>query len=115
MPLKSLERIAELQALLHRVPAALYQDPELNEASDAALFLEEHAQEIIASGSYSIKDVLYGRYYWYTKFLCRFMALYGRNGGMEQAQFKILEAMDHEGIVDSAALEAIEQELGFAD
>lgn len=39
----------------------------------------------------SIKDVLYGRFYWYTKFLCRYEAIYGKNGSMEQEQFKIIE------------------------
>lgn len=34
---------------------------------------------------------------------------------MEQAQFKIIETMDHAGIVDSDALEAIERELGYVE
>lgn len=34
---------------------------------------------------------------------------------MEQAQFKIIEAMDHAGVVDSDALEAIERELEVAE
>ncbi len=115
MPLKNSKHIAELYALLNRTPAALYEDQELNETLNHALFLEEHQQEIIASGIYSIKDILYGRYYWYTKFLSRYEAFYGKNGSMEQAQFKIIEAMDYEGLVDSDALEAIEQELEYTD
>ena len=115
MPLKNPNHMAELYALLNRAPAALYQDQELNETLNHALFLEEHQQEMIASGRYSIKDVLYGRYYWYTKFLSRYEAFYGKNGSMEQAQFKIIEAMDYEGLVDSDALEAIEKELGYTN
>jgi len=115
MPLKNSKHIAELYALLNRAPAALYQDQELNEALNHAQLLEECAQEIIVSGTYSIKDVLYGRYYWYTKFLSRYEAFYGKNGSMEQAQFKIIEAMDYENLVDSDALEAIEQELGYTN
>ena len=55
--------------------------------------------------------------YYYDKgqFLCRYEAIYGKNGSMEQAQFKIIEAMDYKGIVDSDALEAIEQELGYTE
>ena len=48
MPLKNPNHMAELYALLNRAPAALYQDQELNETLNHALFLEEHHQEIIA-------------------------------------------------------------------
>lgn len=112
MLLKDLQRMTELFTLLHKSQSALYQDKELNEAINNALLLEDEEQSIIALGRYSIKDILYGRFYWYTKFLCRYEATYGKNGSMEQAQFKIIEAMDYAGIVDSDALEAIERELG---
>ena len=115
MLLKDPQRMAELFNLLHKAPSTKYQDSELNEALSNALLLEDEEQAIIASGCYSIQDVLYGRYYWYTKFLCRYEAAYGKNGSMEQAQFKIIEAMDYKGIVDSDALEAIEQELGYVE
>lgn len=115
MLLKDLQRMTELFTLLHKSQSALYQDKELNEAINNALLLEDEEQSIIALGRYSIKDILYGRFYWYTKFLCRYEATYGKNGSMEQAQFKIIEAMDYAGIVDSDALEAIEQELGYID
>ena len=115
MLLKDLQRMTELFTLLHKSQSALYQDKELNEAINNALLLEDEEQSIIALGRYSIKDILYGRFYWYTKFLCRYEATYGKNGSMEQAQFKIIEAMDYAGIVDSDALEAIEQELGYTE
>ncbi len=115
MLLRDPERIAELFILLHKTQSELYQDKELNEACNNALLLENEERAIIASGRYSIKDVLYGRFYWYTKFLCRYEAIYGKNGSMEQAQFKIIEAMDYAGIVDSNALEAIERELEVAE
>ena len=115
MLLKDPERMTELFALLHKDQSALYQEKELNEAINNALLLEDEEHSIIASGRYSIEDVLYGRFYWYTKFLCRYEAIYGKNGSMEQAQFKIIEAMDYKGIVDSDALEAIEQELGYTE
>ena len=115
MLLKDLQRMTELFTLLHKSQSALYQDKELNEAINNALLLEDEEQSIIALGRYSIKDILYGRFYWYTKFLCRYEAIYGKNGSMEQAQFKIIEAMDYAGIVDSDALEAIERELGVTE
>ena len=115
MLLKDLQRMTELFTLLHKSQSALYQDKELNEAINNALLLEDEEQSIIALGRYSIKDILYGRFYWYTKFLCRYEATYGKNGSMEQAQFKIIEAMDYAGIVDSDALEAIEREVGVTE
>lgn len=115
MSLNTSECIAELFGMLHKAPTTMYQDKELNEACNNALLLENEERAIIASGRYSIKDVLYGRFYWYTKFLCRYEAVYGKNGSMEQAQFKIIEAMDYAGIVDSDALEAIERELGYVE
>jgi hypothetical protein len=112
MLLKNPQRMAELFVLLDKLPTTIYQNSELNEALNNALLLEEYEQPIIALGCYSIKDVLYGRFYWYTKFLCRYETIYGKNGSMEQAQFKIIEAMDYAGVIESDTLEAIEQELG---
>lgn len=113
MLLKYPQRMEELFALLHKAPSKVYQDNELNEAYNNALLLEDEERAITESGRYSLK--LYGRFYWYTKFLCHYKATYGKNGSMEQAQFKIIEAMDHAGVVDSDALEAIERELEVAE
>lgn len=71
MLLKDPQRMTELFTLLRKAQSALYQDKELNEAISNALLLEDEEQSIIALGRYSIKDILYGRFYWYTKFLCR--------------------------------------------
>lgn len=89
MLLKYPQRMEELFALLHKSPS---KDNKLNEAYNNALLLEDEERAITESGRYSLKDVLYGRFYWYTKFLCRYKATYGKNGSMEQAQFKIIEA-----------------------
>jgi len=115
MPLRDPTHMAQLFALLHRHPAVEYPDEALNQAWNYALLLEEEEETIPAASPYSLRDVLYGRYYWYTKFLARYEALYGRDGGMEQAQFHIIEAMDAAGVVDSDTLEAIERELSYTD
>ena len=115
MLLKDPERMMELFTLLHKAQSKLYQEKELNEAINNALLLDNEEHSILTSSRYSIEDVLYGRFYWYTKFLCCYEAIYGKNGSMEQAQFKIIEAMDYAGIVDSDTLEAIEQELEVAE
>ena len=54
-PLKDPQRMTELFGLLHKAPSARYQDKELNEALNNALFLEDEEQAIIASGRYSIR------------------------------------------------------------
>ena len=107
--------MAELFSLLNRLPTARYQDNELNEMCNNALLLEKQEQSILALGCYSIEEILYGRYYWYTKFLCRYETLYGKNGSMEQIQFKIIEAMDYAGCVDCSLLKKIEQDLNYSD
>ncbi len=115
MLLKDSKYMVELFASLNKLPTAIYQNNELNEACNNALLLEECEQSIMALGRYSITDILYSRFYWYTKFLCCYEAIYGKNGSMKQAQFKIIQAMDYAGIVDSGTLEAIERELGYTE
>ena len=80
MLLEDPQRMTELFTLLNKDWSAMYQDKELNEACNNALLLENEERAITASGRYSIKDVLYGRFYWYTKFLCRYEAIYGKIG-----------------------------------
>ena len=87
----------------------------MNQAIQYALALEEQEQAILAMKKYTLPDILYGRYYWFTKFLVRYEGLHGRNGGMEQQQFKIIEAMDHAGCVECSLLEKIERDLGYSD
>lgn len=103
--------ITELFSLLGKTPAIMYDDNDLNEAINYALFLENNEQQILSIGKYSISDILYGRFYWFTKFLVRYEKLYGKDAGMEQQQFKIIEAMDYAGCVDCSLLEKIEQEI----
>lgn len=101
----------ELFAFFQKVPAVIYDDNELNEAVNYALFLEEKEQQILSMGKYVLSDILYGRYYWFTRFLTRYEQLYGKDAGMEQQQFKIMEAMDYAGCVDYSLLEKIEQDV----
>lgn len=111
MLLNNPECMRELFALLQKTSIVKYEDSELNEAVNNALLLEEHVQEILSLNKYSITDILYSRYYWFTKFLVRYERLYGKDAGMEQQQFQIIEAMDYEGIVHCETLEEIERDL----
>lgn len=115
MTLKDPMQLTELFNLLGKTSSTTYQNSELNEAYNNATFLEDSEQSIIASCNYSLKDVLYARYYWFTKFLCCYENIYGKDVSMEQAQYKIIETMDYYGIVDYAMLESIEHELGYSE
>lgn len=115
--IKSPDTMKELFLSLGEKPTQMYDDADLNESINNAFFLENNAKQIISMGYYTLSDVLYSRYYWYTKFLVRYKIAFGPNGSMEQAQFKIIEAMDlglEEG-VDADLLENIEIELGYTD
>lgn len=101
----------KLFILLEKTPAIIYDDEALNEAVNYAYALENHEQQILSMGKYTLSDILYGRYYWFTKFLFRYERHYGKDASMEQQQFKIVEAMDYAECVDCALLEKIEQDL----
>lgn len=101
----------ELFASLGKPLAKLYEEDEMNIAINYALSLEENEQEILTGKKYTLSDILYGRYYWFTRFLVRYEAFYGKDAGMEQQQLKIIEAMDYAGCVDCLLLEKIDNSL----
>lgn len=105
--------IEALFASFGQILDRVYADDALNEAMGYALFLENYEQRIRSMGKYSLEDILYERYYWFTKFLVRYEALYGKDAGMEQQQFQIIEAMEYADVVDSARLAKIEQDCGY--
>ncbi len=113
MLLNNPENMKELFVWLKKSPIAICKDIELNESINNALLLEGNEQQILCLNKYSIIDILYGKYYWVTKFLVRHEFLYGKDVSMEQKQFKIIEEMDYKGIVDYKVLEKIEQKLGY--
>lgn len=90
MLLKDPERMMELFTLLHKTQSNLYQEKELNEAINNALLLENEEHSILTSSRYSIEDVLYGRFYWYTKFLCCYEAIYGKTAAWSRRSLRLL-------------------------
>jgi hypothetical protein len=69
MSLQNRTCMEELFALLGKASAVIYDDDELNEAVNYALALENDEQQILSIGKYTLTDILYARYYWFTKFL----------------------------------------------
>ncbi len=110
MLLQDKTRMEELFASLGKPMVILYEDHEMNTAISYALSLKDNEQKILTITEYTLSDILYGRYYWFTKFLVRYEKLYGKDAGMEQQQFKIIEAMDYAGCVDCSLLKKIDQE-----
>lgn len=111
MLLQDRTRMEELFASFGEPLAILYEDNEMNKAINYALVLEDHEQKILTTKQYTLSDILYGRYYWFTKFPVQYELLYGKDAGMEQQQFKIIEALDYAGCVDCSLLKKTEQEL----
>lgn len=94
----------------------LYDDKILNQTMNNSMLLESCEDQVMEAYQWTLERILYSRYYWYTNFLVHYEKKYGKDGGMEQVQFKIIEEMDYRiGEVDAALLESIEQELGYAD
>lgn len=100
------------------------EDGELNTLYNNVLFWEENTAQLpaqIQSASslcLSAADILYNRYYWFTRFMVCYETVYGSiDPGLEQQQFQIIEAMDHESAIDMEEcchiLEAIELEVGY--
>ena len=59
----------------------------------------------------SLEDILYSKYYWFTKFMHRYHEIYGPNSGIDQQQFKLIEEMSSIlEVVDYQILKNIETE-----
>ena len=58
----------------------------------------------------NLEDLFYSEYYWFTKYKNRFFDLYGRDEGLEQQTYKILEKMSIglENNIDWSIIERID-------
>lgn len=116
--LKSTEELQRIQSQLKEVQhftfgLIKYKEKELNELAHYVELLEFNQLQITALGQYSILDILYSRYYWFTKFMVCYESIYSKDVSMDQVQFKIIEAINYEAAVDWDLLESIEKELGY--
>lgn len=120
--IKSVDELQFLQNLLSEKQSLPFdmkqiddEDSELNMLSNYSSFLGGNIASIVARSQYSYLDILYSWYYWFTKFLVFYESTYGRDEGIRQAQFKIMERIDDEASVDCDVLESIEKELGYRE
>lgn len=70
-----------------------HSDKQLNNLLNYWYFFDEKEMEIQELLGVSLEIVLYSKYYWCTKYKDRFNELYGKNVGIDQQQYKIIEEM----------------------
>ena len=74
-------------------------------------FLDINKQEIISKeGTITLEDIIYSQYYWFNQYKREYYKKYGRDEGMEQQAFRLLENMNIElsNNLDWAVIEQIE-------
>ena len=70
-----------------------YSDALLNSLLNYWCFFDEKEREIQELSGVSSEVILYSKYYWCTQYKNRFNELYGKDVGIEQQQYKIIEEM----------------------
>lgn len=98
-----------LKAKLDKTNIIVLEDEGLTKLLDNFLFLEQYAEEIIATSSSIYEEVLYSQYYWFIQFKNQYFAKEGYDGGMDQKAFHLIENICNEldGNVDWELLERI--------
>lgn len=71
-----------------------FEDEQTNTLLNYWMLFHEKEKEIQDLIKVSLETILYSKYYWCTQFKKRFNGLYGRDVGIEQQQYKIIEDMD---------------------
>lgn len=70
-----------------------YSDGRLNSLLNCWIFFEEKEKEIQKLSGESLDIILYSKYYWCMQYKNRFNELYGKDVGIDQQQYKIIEEM----------------------
>ena len=70
-----------------------FDDKQTNTFLNYWMFFHEKEKEIKDLMKASLETILYSKYYWCTQFKKRYNELYGRDVGIEQQQYKIMEEM----------------------
>jgi len=87
------------------------QDIELGMSLSLVNFLDLRKQEILnEEKTLNIEDVLYSQYYWFCQFKKEYFKKYGKDEGLEQQAFKIIDNMntDLQNGVNWSIIEQIE-------
>lgn len=71
-----------------------YSDEQLNFSFNYWNIFIEKEKELQKSEGVSLESILCSKYYWCTQFKNRFSIIYGKDAGIEQQQYKIIEEID---------------------
>lgn len=86
-------KIEEIIAKTGYVCKEKYSDGQMNTLLSYWIFFDEKEKEIKDLLGVSLETILYSKYYWCTKFKKRYNMLYGKDVGIDQQQYKIIEEM----------------------
>ena len=87
-----------------------YSDKQLNILLNYWYFFDEKEKEIQELLGVSLKSILYSKYYWCTQYKNRYNGLYGKDVGIDQQQYKIIEEMTQRiNDVDWSFIQMIEE------
>ncbi len=104
------EEIKELVTQMNYIYENKYSNATLNDEINYYLFLCEKEDAIQTKYEKSVEEVLYSKYYWFSKFKNTYEMENGEDAGICQIQYKILEEIDQrlENGVDWEEIKAIE-------
>lgn len=89
--------ISNLKELMNKTGYSIknmYQNPDLNYFFACFDVIENHKSEISEITNINIENLSYSQYYWYVKLKNKYEEIYGFDAGIEQQQFKLLEALE---------------------
>lgn len=75
-----------------------YSDNQLNSFFNYWNVFDEKEKEIQELKRLSLETILYSKYYWCTQYKNRYNEIYGRDVGIEQQQYKIIEEIEQKQI-----------------
>lgn len=71
-----------------------FEDTNLNDFLNYWIFFEEYEPLIKELTNEPIEVILYSKYYWCSKYKNLYTKLYGKDVGLEQQQYKLVEELD---------------------
>lgn len=91
-----------------------YSDKQLNTLLNYWYIFDDKEKEVQELLGVSVETILYSKYYWCTQCKNRFNELYGKDVGIDQQQYKIIEEMTQRiNDVDWSLIQMIEE--GYND
>lgn len=89
-----IDNLDKLMAELKHVQIEKFPDNQLNQLYNYYYFLEEQEALLETTRNISLDQILYSKYYWFSRLTERFHEVYGVDAGIDQQQFMIMEELD---------------------